>query len=29
MAELPTLKGAAEDKVIPPAEKQVKIGLEN
>lgn len=29
VAELPNLKGAAEDKVIPPSEKKVKIGLEN
>lgn len=27
--ELPTLTGASEDKVIPPPEKKVKIGLEN
>ncbi|KAL2828626.1 ornithine aminotransferase [Aspergillus pseudoustus] len=27
--ELPNLKGAAEDKVIPPPEKKVKITLEN
>lgn len=27
--ELPTLKGATEDKVIPPAEKNVHITLEN
>jgi ornithine--oxo-acid transaminase len=27
--ELPNLKGAAEDKVIPPQEKKVKINLEN
>lgn len=29
VSELPTLKGAAEDKVIPPSEKKVKIGVEN
>ncbi|KAJ5287804.1 hypothetical protein N7478_003490 [Penicillium angulare] len=29
VAELPTLKGAAEEHVIPPPEKKVKIGLEN
>lgn len=29
VSELPNLKGAAEDKVIPQAEKSVKIGLEN
>ncbi|KAB8275666.1 pyridoxal phosphate-dependent transferase [Aspergillus minisclerotigenes] len=29
VSELPTLKGAAEDKVIPPPEKKVKIGVEN
>jgi ornithine--oxo-acid transaminase len=29
VTELPTLKGKAEDKVIPPPEKKVKIGLEN
>jgi ornithine--oxo-acid transaminase len=29
VTELPSLKGAAEDKVIPPPEKKVKIGLEN
>ncbi|KAJ5784487.1 uncharacterized protein N7503_009699 [Penicillium pulvis] len=27
--ELPNLKGAAEDHVIPPPEKKVKIGVEN
>jgi ornithine--oxo-acid transaminase len=27
--ELPTLKGKAEDLVIPPSEKGVKIGVEN
>jgi ornithine--oxo-acid transaminase len=27
--ELPTLKGKVEDQVIPPAEKNVKIGIEN
>lgn len=27
--ELPTLKGKAEDQVIPSAEKHVKIGIEN
>lgn len=29
VSELPNLKGAAEDKVIPPAEKNVKVGIEN
>ncbi|CBF85604.1 OAT_EMENI Ornithine aminotransferase (Ornithine--oxo-acid aminotransferase) [Aspergillus nidulans FGSC A4] len=29
VAELPNLKGAAEDKVVPPPEKKVKITLEN
>ena len=29
VAELPNLKGAAEDHVIPPPEKKVKISLEN
>jgi ornithine--oxo-acid transaminase len=29
VTELPTLKGKAEDNVIPPPEKKVKIGLEN
>ncbi|KAJ6007760.1 hypothetical protein N7540_011736 [Penicillium herquei] len=29
VTELPTLKGAAEDNVIPPSEKKVKIGVEN
>ncbi|CAL5873563.1 uncharacterized protein PFLUO_LOCUS7843 [Penicillium psychrofluorescens] len=29
VTELPSLKGAAEDKVIPPPEKKVKIALEN
>ncbi|KAJ5202014.1 uncharacterized protein N7498_006677 [Penicillium cinerascens] len=29
VTELPTLKGKAEDKVIPPPEKKVKIGVEN
>jgi ornithine--oxo-acid transaminase len=29
VTELPNLRGAAEDKVIPPPEKKVKIGLEN
>ncbi|RDW81533.1 ornithine-oxo-acid transaminase [Aspergillus mulundensis] len=29
VAELPNLKGASEDKVIPPPEKKVKITLEN
>ncbi|KAE8149253.1 pyridoxal phosphate-dependent transferase [Aspergillus avenaceus] len=29
VTELPTLKGAAEDKVIPPPEKKVKVSLEN
>lgn len=27
--ELPTLTGAAEDEVIPPPEKKVKVSLEN
>lgn len=27
--ELPGLKGEAEDKILPPAEKHVEIGLEN
>jgi ornithine--oxo-acid transaminase len=27
--DLPNLKGEAEDKVIPPPEKKVKINLEN
>lgn len=27
--ELPNLKGKVEDQVIPPTEKNVKIGLEN
>lgn len=27
--ELPNLKGAAENHVIPPPEKKVKIGVEN
>ncbi|KAL4981651.1 ornithine aminotransferase [Aspergillus falconensis] len=29
VAELPNLKGALEDKVVPPPEKKVKITLEN
>ncbi|KAL4739886.1 ornithine aminotransferase [Aspergillus similis] len=29
VAELPNLKGAAEDKVFPPPEKKVKVTLEN
>jgi ornithine--oxo-acid transaminase len=29
VTELPTLKGKAEDNVIPPPEKKVKIGVEN
>ncbi|GAB1217793.1 hypothetical protein ATERTT37_007034 [Aspergillus terreus] len=29
VTELPSLKGQAEDKVIPPPEKKVKIGVEN
>ncbi|KAL5362065.1 pyridoxal phosphate-dependent transferase [Aspergillus floccosus] len=29
VTELPNLKGEAEDKVIPPPEKKVKIGVEN
>jgi ornithine--oxo-acid transaminase len=29
VTDLPNLKGASEDKVIPPPEKKVKIGLEN
>ncbi|KAE8133875.1 pyridoxal phosphate-dependent transferase [Aspergillus pseudotamarii] len=29
VSELPTLKGAAEEQVIPPPEKKVKIGVEN
>ncbi|KAJ5094284.1 hypothetical protein N7456_010145 [Penicillium angulare] len=29
VAELPTLKGAAEEHIIPPPEKKVKIGIEN
>lgn len=29
VADLPNLKGASEDQVIPPPEKKVKIGLEN
>lgn len=29
VTELPNLKGAAEDQVIPPPEKKVKIDLEN
>ncbi|GAB1191788.1 hypothetical protein APSETT444_000971 [Aspergillus pseudonomiae] len=29
ISELPTLKGASEDQVIPPPEKKVKIGVEN
>ncbi|KAJ5579758.1 ornithine aminotransferase [Penicillium hispanicum] len=29
VTELPNLKGAAEDHVIPPPEKKVKIGVEN
>jgi ornithine--oxo-acid transaminase len=29
VSELPTLKGAAEDQVVPPPEKKVKIGVEN
>jgi ornithine--oxo-acid transaminase len=29
VTELPTLKGQAEDNVIPPPEKKVKIGVEN
>ena len=29
VTELPTLKGTNEDKVIPPPEKKVKIGVEN
>lgn len=29
VTELPNLKGQAEDKVIPPPEKKVKIGVEN
>ncbi|KAL4908824.1 ornithine aminotransferase [Aspergillus multicolor] len=29
VAELPNLRGASEDKVIPPPEKKVKITLEN
>ncbi|KAL6238775.1 ornithine aminotransferase [Aspergillus navahoensis] len=29
VAELPTLKGASEDNVVPPPEKKVKITLEN
>ncbi|KAJ5610700.1 ornithine aminotransferase [Penicillium lagena] len=29
VTELPNLTGAAEDRVIPPPEKKVKIGLEN
>ncbi|KAL4978730.1 ornithine aminotransferase [Aspergillus desertorum] len=29
VAELPNLKGASEDKVVPPPEKKVKITLEN
>jgi len=27
--ELPTLKGKVEDEVIPPSEKNVKIGVDN
>lgn len=27
--ELPGLKGAQEDRIIPPSEKKVKIGIEN
>lgn len=27
--ELPTLKGKAEDQVVPSSEKDVKIGVEN
>jgi len=29
VTELPSLTGAAEEKVIPPPEKKVKIGVEN
>ena len=29
MKELPTLKGASEDKIIPPGEKNVKITVDN
>ena len=29
VTELPTLKGKAENKIIPPPEKKVKIGVEN
>ncbi|KNG86192.1 ornithine aminotransferase [Aspergillus nomiae NRRL 13137] len=29
ISELPTLKGASEDQVVPPPEKKVKIGVEN
>jgi ornithine--oxo-acid transaminase len=29
VADLPNLKGASEDHVIPPPEKKVKIGVEN
>lgn len=29
VTELPNLKGKAEDDVIPPPEKKVKIGVEN
>lgn len=29
ISELPGLQGPAEDSVIPPPEKKVKIGLEN
>jgi ornithine--oxo-acid transaminase len=29
LEELPTLSGKKEDEVIPPAEKKVKIGVDN